>query len=76
MITELEVLAIATARLEAMQIAYMLTGSYALALYTMNAGWHTSGACTVMSFRKRHITRTRPMDLRTTDLNRESPESH
>ena len=34
MITELEVLAIATARLEAMQIAYMLTGSFALALYT------------------------------------------
>lgn len=34
MLTELEVLAIVTARLEAMQIAYMLTGSYALACYT------------------------------------------
>jgi hypothetical protein len=34
MLTETEVLGIATARLDALQIAYMLTGSYALACYT------------------------------------------
>ena len=33
MLSELEVLAIATERLETMQIAYMLTGSYAMACY-------------------------------------------
>jgi hypothetical protein len=34
MLTELEVLAIVTVRLDSMQIEYMLTGSYALACYT------------------------------------------